>query len=114
MLSNPQSKYRPFVFQDYSARTWPSRKIMKAPIWCTTDLRDGNQALANPMDHDKKLKFFKLLIACGFKQIEVAFPAASQTDYNFVRYLIEKEQVPNDVTLQVMTQARPDLIHCHE
>lgn len=110
MLSHPQSKYRPFVFQDFSARTWPSRKIIQAPIWCSTDLRDGNQALANPMDHEKKFMFFKLLIDCGFKQIEVAFPAASETDFNFVRYLIEQKQIPNDVCIQVMTQARSDLI----
>lgn len=110
MLNNPQNKYRSFEFQDFSERTWPSKKITYAPIWCSTDLRDGNQALANPMDHDRKFKFFQLLVGCGFKQIEVAFPAASETDFNFVRYLIEQNKIPNDVSIQVMTQARSDLI----
>lgn len=110
MLSQPQNKYRPFEFLDFPERTWPNKKILQAPIWCSTDLRDGNQALANPMDHDRKLKFFQLLVECGFKQIEVAFPAASETDFNFVRYLIEQHQIPNDVVIQVMTQARADLI----
>lgn len=110
MLTHPQNKYRRFEFQEFSERTWPSQKINHAPIWCSTDLRDGNQALANPMDHERKYNFFKLLIACGFKQIEVAFPAASETDFNFVRYLIEQNKIPNDVSIQVMTQARSDLI----
>ena len=110
MLSHPQNKYRPFEFLDFSERTWPSQKITTAPVWCSTDLRDGNQALANPMDHHRKLKFFQLLVECGLKQIEVAFPAASETDFNFVRYLIENNQIPNDVCIQVMTQARSDLI----
>lgn len=110
MLSHPQNKYRPFKSLDFPERTWPSKKITHPPIWCSTDLRDGNQALANPMDHDRKLKFFKLLIESGFKQIEVAFPAASETDFNFVRYLIEQNMIPNDVSIQVMTQAKSDLI----
>ena len=110
MLTHPQNKYRPFEFFDFTDRTWPSKKITHPPVWCSTDLRDGNQALANPMDHDRKLKFFQMLVECGFKQIEVAFPAASETDFNFVRYLIEHNQIPNDVCIQVMTQARPDLI----
>lgn len=110
MLTHPQNKYRPFEFLDFSERTWPSQKITTAPVWCSTDLRDGNQALANPMDHHRKLKFFQLLVQCGLKEIEVAFPAASETDFNFVRYLIENNQIPNDVCIQVMTQARSDLI----
>lgn len=110
MFSHPQNKYRPFEFLEFSERTWPSQKMTCAPMWCSTDLRDGNQALANPMDHHRKFKFFQLLVACGFKQIEVAFPAASETDFNFVRYLIEQNKIPNDVSIQVMTQARPDLI----
>ncbi|WP_173911764.1 2-isopropylmalate synthase [Acinetobacter sp. Marseille-Q1618] len=110
MLNHPQNKYRPFEFRAFPERTWPNKKITQAPIWCSTDLRDGNQALANPMDHDRKLKFFQLLLKCGFKQIEVAFPAASDTDFNFVRYLIEYHQIPEDVSIQVMTQAREDLI----
>lgn len=110
MLNYPQNKYRPFEFLDFPERTWPSQKITHAPIWCSTDLRDGNQALANPMDHARKLKFFELLVECGFKEIEVAFPAASDTDFNFVRYLIEQNKIPADVCIQVMTQARSDLI----
>ncbi|AOA60009.1 2-isopropylmalate synthase [Acinetobacter larvae] len=110
MLEQPQQKYRPFIFMDFPERTWPSRRIQQAPMWCSTDMRDGNQALANPMDHDKKKAFFELLLGCGFKQIEVAFPAASQTDFNFVRYLIEEQKIPDDITIQVMTQARADLI----
>lgn len=110
MLIHPENKYRPFTFMDFPERTWPSKKITQAPTWCSTDLRDGNQALANPMDHERKAKFFDILLECGFKQIEVAFPAASDTDFNFVRYLIEQNKIPSDVTIQVMTQARPDLI----
>lgn len=110
MLNHPQNKYRPYTFVEFSERTWPSKKIQHAPVWCSTDLRDGNQALANPMDHDRKFKFFQLLVECGFKEIEVAFPAASETDFNFVRYLIEQHKIPNDVVIQVMTQARSDLI----
>ncbi|WP_424202964.1 2-isopropylmalate synthase [Acinetobacter venetianus] len=110
MLKNPKDKYKPFEFFDFKERTWPSKKIEQSPIWCSTDLRDGNQALANPMDHSRKLKFFELLVDCGFKEIEVAFPAASDTDFNFVRFLIEQNKIPDDVTIQVMTQARADLI----
>lgn len=109
-MNHPQSKYRPFEFLDFAERTWPNKKITTAPVWCSTDLRDGNQALANPMDHHRKLKFFQLLVECGLKEVEVAFPAASETDFTFVRYLIENNQIPNDVCIQVMTPARSDLI----
>jgi 2-isopropylmalate synthase len=109
-MNHPQSKYRPFEFLDFAERTWPNKKITTAPVWCSTDLRDGNQALANPMDHHRKLKLFQLLVECGLKEVEVAFPAASETDFTFVRYLIENNQIPNDVCIQVMTPARSDLI----
>ncbi|MBF7695042.1 2-isopropylmalate synthase [Acinetobacter rathckeae] len=110
MLIHPENKYRASSCLDFPQRTWPNRKIMVAPTWCSTDLRDGNQALANPMDQAKKIKFFQMLVDCGFKQVEVAFPASSATDFNFVRHLIEDNKIPNDVTIQVMTQAREDLI----
>lgn len=110
MLKNPESKYKPVSHISLPTRTWPNQKIQHAPRWCSTDLRDGNQALAHPMTHEKKLKFFNMLIECGFKEIEIAFPAASETDFNFVRYIIENNLIPDDVTIQVMTQAREDLI----
>jgi 2-isopropylmalate synthase len=91
-------------------RTWPSRTIDKAPVWCSVDLRDGNQALIEPMDLDRKNKMFDLLVGLGFKEIEVGFPAASQTEFNFCRGLIEQGRIPPDVTVQVLTQAREELI----
>lgn len=94
----------------FPQRTWVNRTLQQAPIWCSSDLRDGNQALVTPMDREKKLAFFDLLVKIGFKQIEVAFPAASQTDFDFVRQLITENRIPADVTIQVMTQAREDLI----
>lgn len=110
MICNPAEKYRRFHAIELPDRTWPNRQITQAPRWSSTDLRDGNQSLANPMDHARKFKFFQLLLSCGFKEIEVAFPAASQTDFDFVRFLIEKQHIPDDVNIQVMTQARTDLI----
>lgn len=104
------TKYLPFPPLDLPDRTWPNRTIMRAPIWCSVDLRDGNQALINPMGPAKKLDLFRMLLKIGFKEIEVGFPAASETDYLFVRELIEKNLVPDDVTIQVLTQARPHLI----
>ena len=104
------SKYKPFPPIDLPDRTWPNRTITHAPIWCSVDLRDGNQALINPMGPAKKLEMFKTLLKIGFKEIEVGFPAASETDYAFVRELIEQELIPDDVTIQVLTQARPELI----
>jgi 2-isopropylmalate synthase len=111
MLSNPATKYRPFAPVDLNDRTWPSQTITQAPIWLSTDLRDGNQALIEPMNIDRKLRMFKLLVQVGFKEIEVGFPSASQTDFDFVRYLIEQQLIPDDVTIQVLTPAREQLIH---
>ncbi|HEB3533993.1 TPA: 2-isopropylmalate synthase, partial [Burkholderia cenocepacia] len=98
MLKNPATKYRPFTPVNLPDRTWPSRTITQAPIWMSTDLRDGNQALFEPMDATRKMRMFKTLVAIGFKQIEVAFPSASETDFNFVRELIEGGHIPDDVT----------------
>lgn len=110
MLTQPAEKYRAFPVLALPDRQWPSRQLTAAPRWLSTDLRDGNQALAEPMDAERKLAFWDLLLACGFKEIEVAFPAASQTDFQFVRQLIEQQRIPEDVTIQVLTQAREALI----
>jgi len=103
-------KYRPFVPVDLSDRTWPDRKLIRAPRWCSVDLRDGNQALIDPMDPERKRRMFDTLVKMGFKEIEVGFPSASQPDFDFVRLLIEEDLVPDDVTIQVLTQCRPELI----
>src|SRR5690242_13209590 len=103
-------KYRPFSAINLPDRTWPMRVIDRAPLWCSVDLRDGNQALPEPMGPDRKRRMFDLLVKLGFKEIEVGFPAASETDFTFVRELIEQQLVPDDVTIQVLTQARPELI----
>jgi 2-isopropylmalate synthase len=110
MLKDPSKKYRPFTQIKLPDRTWPDQIIDKAPIWLSTDLRDGNQSLIEPMDAEKKMRFFKCLVAVGLKEIEVGFPSASQTDFDFVRELIEGGHIPDDVTIQVLTQARDDLI----
>lgn len=110
MLTNPAEKYRPFAPIHLPDRTWPSQTLTKPPIWLSTDLRDGNQALIEPMSVDQKLRMFELLVEIGFKEIEVAFPSASETDFNFVRRLIDENRVPDDVEIQVLTQAREDLI----
>ncbi|HCE1981214.1 TPA: 2-isopropylmalate synthase [Vibrio parahaemolyticus] len=110
MISEPSQKYTPASIVSNPERVWPSKRLESAPRWCSTDLRDGNQALANPMDHDRKLMYFDHLVQCGFKEIEVAFPSASDTEFQFVRKLIEKDHIPDDVWVQVITQARPDLI----
>ncbi|HEY9762071.1 MAG TPA: 2-isopropylmalate synthase, partial [Trichocoleus sp.] len=110
MLTNPATKYRAFAPVNLSDRTWPNRTITQAPIWLSTDLRDGNQALIEPMSVERKLRMFEMLVAIGFKEIEVAFPSASDTDFSFVRKLIEENRIPEDVTIQVLTQAREDLI----
>jgi 2-isopropylmalate synthase len=110
MLKDPSSKYRAFPAIDLPDRTWPSKTISEVPIWCSSDLRDGNQSLIEPMDAAKKLRFFKTLVQVGIKQIEVGFPSASQTDFDFVRTLIEDGHIPDDTTIQVLTQAREDLI----
>ena len=93
-----------------ASRKWPSKTITKAPIWCSVDLRDGNQALEVPMNLEQKVKFFKYIVKCGFKTIEIGFPAASETDYNFCRYLIDNDLIPSDVAIQVLTQSRPHII----
>ncbi len=112
MLSNPSDKYRPFVAfdRDYAERTWPSKRITHPPIWMSTDLRDGNQSLIEPMSVERKLRFFEQLIKIGFKEIEVGFPSASQTDFDFVRKLVDEKRIPDDVTIIVLTQSREDLI----
>ncbi|SHO59328.1 2-isopropylmalate synthase [Vibrio quintilis] len=110
MISDPAQKYRSANIVSNPDREWPEKRLTAAPRWCSTDLRDGNQALAHPMDHERKLMYFNHLIQCGFKEIEVAFPAASATEFEFVRQLIEQQRIPDDVWIQVMTQARPDLI----
>ena len=110
MLKDPSSKYRAFPAIDLPDRTWPSKTITEVPIWCSSDLRDGNQSLIEPMDAEKKMRFFKTLVQVGIKQIEVGFPSASQTDFDFVRRLIEEGHIPEDTTIQVLTQAREDLI----
>ena len=110
MNTMPIQKYRPFRPIDLPDRTWPTRTITKAPRWCSVDLRDGNQALVEPMGHERKQRMFETLVAMGFKEIEVGFPSASQPDFDFVRWLIETDAVPADVTIQVLTQARDALI----
>ncbi|WP_460477850.1 2-isopropylmalate synthase [Brachybacterium huguangmaarense] len=109
----PIHRYEPYSRQirvDLPDRTWPSREITRAPRWCAVDLRDGNQALIDPMNAERKLRMFELLVRMGYKEIEVGFPAASQTDFDFVRQLIDEDRIPDDVTIQVLTQAREHLI----
>src|ERR1700676_3093749 len=110
MLRNPSTKYRAFSPVDLSDRAWPSRVISAPPVWCSVDLRDGNQALIEPMDAGRKRRMFDMVVRTGFKEIEVGFPSPSQTDFDFVREIIEQDLVPDDVTIQVLTQARPELI----
>src|SRR5499426_1121801 len=106
----PFHLYRPFTPIPLPDRTWPGRVITRAPRWCSVDLRDGNQALIDPMDVERKRRMFDLLVRCGFKEIEVGFPAASQPDFDFVRLIIEEDRIPDDVMIQVLTQARPEQI----
>ena len=110
MKKMPTEKYRAYPPVALADRRWPDRVLGAAPTWCSVDLRDGNQALIDPMDVNRKRRLFRLLVAMGFKEIEVGFPAASQPDFDFVRLLIEEELVPHDVTIQVLTQAREELI----
>jgi 2-isopropylmalate synthase len=110
MKTNPTGKYRAFTPIQLPDRRWPGATITRPPIWCSVDLRDGNQALVEPMGPERKNRFFSTLVAMGFKEIEVGFPAASSTDFDFVRRLIDENRIPEDVTIQVLTQAREDLI----
>ena len=103
-------KYIPFTPQPIKGRTWPDRVITKAPTWCSVDLRDGNQALVVPMSLEEKLDFFQYLVSLGFKEIEIGFPSASETEYEICRELIEGGHIPDDVTIQVLVQAREHLI----
>lgn len=103
-------KYKRFETIKLKDRTWPDKEITKAPIWCSVDLRDGNQALINPMTVDEKIEFFNLLVKLGFKEIEIGFPSASQIEYDFLRRLVDENLIPDDVMVQVLTQARPHLI----
>ena len=105
-----KNKYRQFNAVSLPDRTWPGKVLDKAPVWCSVDLRDGNQALINPMGVDAKLEYFELLVKIGFKQIEVGYPASSQTEFDFVRRLIEENRIPDDVTIQVLTQAREQFV----
>src|SRR6266853_3822367 len=109
-MNSPVGKYRPFPTIHLPDRQWPNRTLEKAPLWCSVDLRDGNQALPQPMNVSQKLDMFDALLRCGFKEIEVGFPAASNTEFEFVRRLIEDQRIPDDVTIQVLVQAREDLI----
>ena len=108
--SMPKHRYAPFIPVDLTDRTWPTKKMSKAPKWCSVDLRDGNQALIDPMDAHRKLTMFQLLVKMGYKEIEVGFPSASQTDFDFVRKIIDENLIPDDVVIQVLTQARKPLI----
>lgn len=110
MMIDPTPKYRAYAPVSLKDRTWPDRAITQAPVWCSVDLRDGNQALIEPMGHDRKIRLFNTLVNMGFKEIEVGFPSASQTDFDFVRFLIENKKIPDDVTIQVLTQSREELI----
>jgi len=109
-MDKTNKKYKPYRPVSMENRSWPSKVIEKSPIWCSVDLRDGNQALIEPMGDERKKRMFNLLCKIGFKQIEIGFPAASQTDFDFTRYLINEKVIPSDVTIQVLTQARPEII----
>ena len=110
MLRDPSQKYRPFPQINLPDREWPSKTITKAPRWLSTDMRDGNQALIDPMDSEKKTRFFDLLVKVGIKEIEVGFPAAGATEFDFISGLVTSGRVPDDVIIQVLTQSRADLI----
>jgi 2-isopropylmalate synthase len=110
MLSDPSAKYRPFPQVPLPDRQWPGRTITRAPRWLSTDLRDGNQAIVDPMDAVKKNRFFDLLVEIGLKEIEIGFPAAGQTEFDFISSLVRSDRIPEDVTVQVLTQSREDLI----
>src|SRR6478736_6279243 len=110
MLNDPSRKYRPFPQVHLPDRQWPGRAITHPPRWLSTDLRDGNQAIVDPMDAVKKNRFFDLLVEIGVKEIEIGFPAAGQTEFDFISGLVQSGRIPEDVLVQVLTQARDDLI----
>ncbi|MCI5220171.1 MAG: 2-isopropylmalate synthase, partial [Candidatus Electrothrix sp. LOE2] len=110
MQADKLKKYRPYPTVPLKDRTWPDKTITQVPLWCSVDLRDGNQALRQPMNPEQKLEMFQLLVDIGFKEIEVGFPAASKVEFDFLRLLIEENLIPEDVTVQVLTQAREHLI----
>jgi 2-isopropylmalate synthase len=109
-MENAARKYQPYPPVKLNDRTWPEKSITSPPIWCSVDLRDGNQALIDPMGQDRKERMFNLLLDMGFKEIEIGFPSASQTDFDFARWCVERGNVPKDVSLQVLVQCRPELI----
>src|SRR3954454_21781495 len=106
----PFGKYQPTLPLQLADRTWPDKRMDRAPLWCSVDLRDGNQALIDPMDPERKMRMFQALVKMGFKEIEVGFPGASQPDFDFIRQLIEEDLIPDDVTIQVLVQCRQELI----
>ena len=110
MQSAPVTKYRPFSAVHLPNRQWPNRSLDRAPVWCSVDLRDGNQALAQPMSVEEKLEYFEMLVRIGFKEIEIGFPSASQIEFDFCRRLIEESRIPDDVAIQVLCQCREELI----
>jgi 2-isopropylmalate synthase len=110
MMISPREKYRAYSTIQLPDRTWPSKSITKPPIWCSVDLRDGNQSLIEPMGHERKLRMWNALVKMGFKEIEIGFPSASQTDFDFCRFLIDNKKIPDDVTVQVLVQCREELI----
>ena len=106
-------KYKRVPVLDYKERQWPNKEIQKAPIWCSVDLRDGNQALIEPMVVEEKLEFFNLLVKLGFKEIEIGFPSASQLEYDFLRTLVDRKMIPDDVRVQILCQCRQHDQHAH-
>ncbi len=110
MLINPSEKYRAYPPIALTDRTWPGKTMTKPPIWCSVDLRDGNQSLIEPMGHERKMRMWNALVKMGFKEIEIGFPSASQTDFDFCRHLIENKCIPDGVTIQVLVQCREELI----
>ena len=110
MLRDPSTKYRPFPQVNLPDRQWPNRTITQPPRWLSTDMRDGNQALIDPMDAEKKNRFFDLLVKVGLKEIEVGFPSAGATEFDFISGLVQQDRIPDDVVIQVLTQSRRDLI----
>ncbi|MBL8791097.1 MAG: 2-isopropylmalate synthase, partial [Rhizobiales bacterium] len=105
-MINPSEKYRAYAPVNLPDRQWPGKSITKPPVWCSVDLRDGNQSLIEPMGHERKMRMWNALVKMGFKEIEIGFPSASQTDFDFCRHLIDNKCIPDDVTIQVLVQCR--------